>query len=174
MIKKTINKLPLFVNGIAVFLCGNNKVGDYDEAEDLWYFGEGYWRGKAVRKVKGDMESPVIGIRLINPDKTGEQIEAVEKAACLLGHGEYEEQPREDRFRIKVVSHSVVVPGQKSAVPFFEVYDTHGREQPPILVSGSYLHETLGLLNQRPTNPDIDRDNEIKEVKDGTPTTSQA
>lgn len=47
-----------------------------------------------------------------------------------------------------------VVPTVKYVTPVDAIVDTHGDVRHPVLwVRTSYIHEVLGLLNQRPTDP---------------------
>jgi hypothetical protein len=55
-------------------------------SDGLLYLGGGYWRLKQVR----DEHEKVVGVTLINPDKTGSDIEVVERAiAVLIGSVEF-------------------------------------------------------------------------------------
>lgn len=48
--------------------------------DDLIYIGGGYWRAAMVR----DDSDRIIGCRLINPDRTPDEIQTVERAVCVL------------------------------------------------------------------------------------------
>ncbi len=88
MILNNTASFPLFLMRLTRFVCmGNDRHGDIDDSFDGWYLGDGYWRAKAVREDPHDPESKIIGVTLLNPDKTSLELRLVEKAAsvCLLG-----------------------------------------------------------------------------------------
>ncbi len=56
--------------------------------DDVGYIGAGYWRYKLVRDEVDDVK----GLRLINPDRTAEEIEAVERGVAVLIRAEYSKE----------------------------------------------------------------------------------
>jgi len=52
------------------------------DGHGIYYLGSGYWRSKVVEN-----DSQQVGLCLINPDKTKDEIDTVEKAlAIIFGH----------------------------------------------------------------------------------------
>lgn len=48
--------------------------------DDTIYIGAGYWRAILVR----DDDENIVGARLVNPDRTADEIQTVERAICIL------------------------------------------------------------------------------------------
>ncbi len=58
------------------------------------YLGGGFWRMVPVwdeDSDSDDLDKLLLGIRLVNPDKTPDEIATVERGLCILEHLEYEE-----------------------------------------------------------------------------------
>lgn len=53
------------------------------EGDGVYYLGGGYWRAKPSYNGEGD-DAMMIGVTLINPSKSAEEIEAVAKAMNVL------------------------------------------------------------------------------------------
>lgn len=74
-------KLPAILSKLSVRLTGHDNWRDCDDG--LIHLGAGYWRVTAVLKEPLD-EGKVIGFKLINPDRTSEEIEIITQAMNLL------------------------------------------------------------------------------------------
>ena len=76
-------KLPAFLSKLAQTLTGDDNWNKDVTPDDVIYLGGGYWRCKAVlRNVAG--EPIVVGFRLINPDRSVEELAVVTQAMNVL------------------------------------------------------------------------------------------
>ena len=71
-------KFEVFVRGVAQHLCPGPNPG-LNTSDRIWYFGDGYWRGRPVF-----VDGKLFGVDLINPDKSLEEIMTVEMAIAIL------------------------------------------------------------------------------------------
>jgi hypothetical protein len=83
-----------FINSVAAHVCPHEpnyvspeqvKAIGWGQQDEVIYLGAGYWRLQVVF-----VETPhfgvVQGVRLINPDRTGAEIQTVEQAVAILVH----------------------------------------------------------------------------------------
>jgi hypothetical protein len=65
---------------------------------ELIYIGGGYWRAKLVFDqddyFDAGVPARVVGLRLINPDRTPQEIETVERGICVLMRLKYPGDPQ--------------------------------------------------------------------------------
>lgn len=70
-----------FIEDINSRICGERRAVRLPRPDDdLVYFGAGYWRGVLVLADDGKVR----GVRLINPDRTPAEINAVERGIAVL------------------------------------------------------------------------------------------
>lgn len=75
-------KWNVFLSMVSKRLTGDEN---WKEGPDgLYYFGAGYWRGKLVYEGDDNKFNIASGIRLINPDKSPEEIAIVTAALNIL------------------------------------------------------------------------------------------
>lgn len=81
MIPRGSNRFEPWMSGICRIVSPEStRISGENPDDDLIYIGAGYWRAALVR----DDSDLVIGCRLINPDRTPDEIQTVERAVCIL------------------------------------------------------------------------------------------
>ncbi len=86
MILKGSYRIDVFLRSICKCVSLGGVAPASFENDDVTYIGAGYWR---CRQVVDETEE-IIGLRLINPDRTAEEIAAVERGVAILCHLDYQ------------------------------------------------------------------------------------
>lgn len=83
MILRGSYKPEVFLRLVAKHVCPTDPVASLG-FDNVYYLGAGYWR--ATPTMDG---TQLCGLRLINPDRTYDEIATVERAVCILGGFKY-------------------------------------------------------------------------------------
>jgi hypothetical protein len=93
VILKGSYKLDAFLHHLTAHISPGHSTHFSGIPEDgVIYLGAGYWRVRVVSDPR-DGGGPVIGVRLINPDRTPEEIDTVERGLAILMRMAYVEEP---------------------------------------------------------------------------------
>ena len=90
MILRGSNKPDPFIESVVRYVAGERQKWSVTKegAYQVVYIGAGYWRAVLI---ENEDRTALVGIRLVNPDRTGEEIRTVERAVAILTFTEYEQ-----------------------------------------------------------------------------------
>ncbi len=87
VVERGTRKLEPFLRELALRLTLHGSY-TFSESDGVYYLGGGYWRARPVLHVEdlpnGGLSSTFVGVVLINPDRTADELAAIAAAMRIL------------------------------------------------------------------------------------------